>query len=125
LGGEQSGHLLFLDSSTTGDAIIACLKVLEMMCHTGKTISQLTSAMKKFPQITKSIKISSKPPLHSLKKTSLAIKKFEQKLGSAGRILLRYSGTESLVRLTVEGPQLEQIQNMAQKIENLLLREIG
>jgi phosphoglucosamine mutase len=125
LGGEQSGHLIFLDSSTTGDAIIACLKVLEMMCHTGKNISQLTSVMKKFPQITKNVKVCSKPPLHSLHMTSSLVREFEQELGSSGRVLLRYSGTESLARITLEGPELGQIEAMAMKIEKALLKEIG
>lgn len=125
LGGEQSGHLIFLDSSTTGDAIIACLKVLEMMCHTNKKISQLTSIMKKFPQITKNVKVTAKPPLHSLHTTSSLVRTFEQELGSSGRVLLRYSGTEPLIRITLEGPEFGQIETMAKKIEQALLKEIG
>ncbi|APJ04397.1 phosphoglucosamine mutase [Silvanigrella aquatica] len=125
LGGEQSGHLIFLDSSTTGDATIACLKVLEMMCHTNKKISELTSIMKKFPQITKNVKVKSKPPLANLHKTNTLIKRFEEELGSTGRVLLRYSGTESLARITLEGPEYKRIEEMAKQIENELLQEIG
>lgn len=125
LGGEQSGHLIFLDSSTTGDALIACLKVLEMMCITNKRISQLASVMKKFPQITKNVKVIKKPPLETLPLTTSLVREFEQELGSSGRVLLRYSGTESLARITLEGPELGQIEAMANKIEQVLLKEIG
>lgn len=125
LGGEQSGHLLFLDSSTTGDAIIAALKVLEMVCHTQKKISELTSVMKKFPQITKNVKVADKPPFHTLPQTTALVREFEKELGASGRILLRYSGTESLARITLEGPELSQLQTMALEIESTLLSEIG
>lgn len=125
LGGEQSGHLIFLDSSTTGDALIACLKVLEMMCITKKSISQLAAVMKKFPQITKNVKVTKKPPLETLPITTSLVREFEQKLGSSGRVLVRYSGTESLARITLEGPELGQIEAMANKIEQVLLQEIG
>lgn len=125
LGGEQSGHLIFLDSSTTGDAIIASLKVLEMMCHTNKKISQLTSVMKKFPQITKNVKVCAKPPIQTLPMTSSLVREFEEELGTSGRVLLRYSGTESLARITLEGPELGKIEAMAKKIEQILLKEIG
>ncbi|KAB8031783.1 phosphoglucosamine mutase [Fluviispira multicolorata] len=125
LGGEQSGHLLFLDSSTTGDAIIACLKVLEMMCHTGKSISELTSVMQKLPQITRNVKVSAKPPFQSLHATNSLVKEFEKELGDSGRILLRYSGTEPLARITLEGPELSRLQTIALEIEQELLKEIG
>ncbi|MGY3805267.1 phosphoglucosamine mutase [Pigmentibacter ruber] len=125
LGGEQSGHLIFLDSSTTGDALIACLKVLEIMCLTHKKISALASIMKKFPQVTKNVKVSKKPPIDTLPLTTSIVREFEKELGSSGRVLLRYSGTESLARITLEGPELAQIESMANRIEQVLLKEIG
>jgi phosphoglucosamine mutase len=125
LGGEQSGHLIFLDSSTTGDAIIACLKILEMMCYTHKKISQLTSVMMKFPQITKNVRVSAKPPLETLSKTLAIVREFEEELGTSGRILMRYSGTEPLARITLEGPSRHRIEEMANIIEKIFLSEIG
>lgn len=126
LGGEQSGHLLFLDSSTTGDAIIAALKVLEIMCERGLSISTLVgSSMEKLPQITKNVKVTKKPPLESLVKTNALIRTYELKLGSSGRILLRYSGTEPAARVTLEGQDLCSLQEMAASIEKELITEIG
>ncbi|RDB35699.1 phosphoglucosamine mutase [Spirobacillus cienkowskii] len=125
LGGEQSGHLIFLDSSTTGDAIIACLKILEMMCYTNKKISQLTSVMMKFPQVTKNVRVSAKPPLETLFKTLAIVREFEEELGTSGRILMRYSGTEPLARITLEGPSRHRIEEMANIIEKIFLSEIG
>lgn len=125
LGGEQSGHLLFLDSSSTGDAVIAALKVLEVMCNHNKPLSLLASVMKKFPQITKNIKVIAKPPLDSLPHTNALVKKLEHELGTSGRILLRYSGTESLARVTLEGPSLSRLNEMALSIEKELTNEIA
>jgi phosphoglucosamine mutase len=124
LGGEQSGHLLFLDSSSTGDAVIAALKVLEVMCTHEKPLSQLASVMRKFPQVTKNVKVTNKPPFDSLPRTSSLVKKLEHELGSSGRILLRYSGTETLARVTLEGPSLTRLNEMASSIEKELLSEI-
>ncbi|MES2613841.1 MAG: phosphoglucosamine mutase [Bdellovibrionota bacterium] len=125
LGGEQSGHLLFLDASSTGDAVIAALKVLEIMCTSSRPLSELSSVMQKFPQITKNIHVVAKPPLENLPRTSTLVKKLENELGNSGRILLRYSGTEALARVTLEGPSLGRLNEMANSIEKELLQEIG
>lgn len=124
LGGEQSGHLLFLDSSTTGDGIIAALKVLEVMCVQNKPLSELASIMEKFPQVTKSIPVLAKPSFDKLPQTTSLVKKFETELGTTGRILLRYSGTETLARVTLEGPSLTRLNEMACHIETVMTQEI-
>ena len=124
LGGEQSGHLLFLDSSSTGDAVIAALNVLEIMCSEDKPLSELASVMTKLPQVTKNIKVPSKPPLENLTKTTTLVREFENELGDSGRILLRYSGTESLARITLEGPLLKRLNEMATLVEKELVKEI-
>ena len=125
LGGEQSGHLLFLDSSTTGDAIIAALKVLEMMCRRNKPVSVLAQAMHKLPQVTRNVKVLSKPPIENLPNVQGRLQALEAELANTGRILFRYSGTESLARITIEGPELVQIRNMAQELESILLADIA
>ncbi len=125
LGGEQSGHLLFLQSSSTGDGILAALKVLEIMCTHAKPLSVLAAVMEKFPQVTKNTRVPCKPPLSSLRHTMAIIKKFEEELGMAGRVLVRYSGTESLARVTLEGPCLVRLNEMATAIVTQLVQEIS
>lgn len=125
LGGEQSGHLLFLDSSTTGDGIIACLKVLEMMCRRNKPLSILAEVMQKFPQLTRNVKVQHKVPLERLPEMAARLAEIESELSDAGRVLFRYSGTESLARITIEGPDQVQIRSYLQELENILLQEIS
>lgn len=124
LGGEQSGHLLFLDSSTTGDGIIACLKVLEMMCRRNRPLSALSEVMQKLPQLTRNVKVQRKVPLEQLPSMTARLAEIESELGDAGRTLFRYSGTESLARITIEGPDLAQIRTYLQELERTLLQEI-
>jgi phosphoglucosamine mutase len=125
LGGEQSGHLLFLDSSTTGDGILAALKVLEMQVRSGKSISELAAGMQKVPQITRNVRVASKPPLSSLPKLSEKLQQVEKELGHSGRILFRYSGTESLARITIEGLDATRIRDLAREIEDIAVAEIA
>lgn len=125
LGGEQSGHLLFLDSSTTGDAVIAALKVLETMLRKRQPVSVLSgTAMERIPQITRSVKVSAKPDVKHMPELTKRISQIELELGGDGRILFRYSGTESVARITIEGPDLVRIRNWAQELETLTTNEI-
>lgn len=123
LGGEPSGHLLFLDSSTTGDAIIAALKVLEMMRRKGRTVSELAAVMDRFPQITRNVRVKDKRPLDALPRFAAALAAFTAELGDQGRTLFRYSGTEALARITLEGPDLNRVRAMADELERLLIEE--
>jgi phosphoglucosamine mutase len=125
LGGEQSGHILFLDSSTTGDAIIAALKVLEMMLRRAKSVSELSGVMQKVPQLLRNVKVLFKPPVDKLVKLNARIREFEQELSHAGRVLFRYSGTEAVARITIEGPDIVRIRQMAQELEVIALSEIA
>lgn len=124
LGGEQSGHILFLDDNTTGDGIFAALRLVRVMCTQEKTLSELATAMEKFPQITKSIHVTSKIPFEKLPKTMAMVQHCEKELGEFGRILIRYSGTESLVRVTLEGQSIEKLNEMYEKIEKVLTTEM-
>lgn len=116
LGGEQSGHLIFRDSATTGDGILAALHVLEIMIEEGKKISELKTCLERLPQVLKNIKVKQKIPLEQLPSLQDSIQKKEQKLGKGGRILFRYSGTESVARIMVEGPSEDLIENMADEL---------
>lgn len=125
LGGEQSGHILFLDSSTTGDGILAALKVLEMSVRSGKTVSELSSVMQKVPQLTRNIKVASKPPVSTLPRLGEKLLAVETELGNSGRVLFRYSGTESLARITIEGLDAARIRELAKEIEEVAVAEIS
>jgi phosphoglucosamine mutase len=109
LGGESSGHFIFLDSSPSGDGLVAALKVAAVMIETGLPLSELRKAMRKFPQRADSLAVREKKPLASLPALSAAVSAIERELGSRGRVLVRYSGTEPKLRLLVEGPTEEAV----------------
>lgn len=125
LGGEQSGHVIFLDNSTTGDGIVAALKVLEMMKRTGKPLSELKKAIRLFPQVLENIRVSRKEPFESLKEVSQAIDEAKTALQNKGRVFVRYSGTEPLARVMIEGEDLLMIQGLSEKIASSIQRSLG
>lgn len=102
LGGEQSGHIVLLNHSTTGDGCVAALKVLEVALKKGKKLSELRNILVNAPQVLKNIPVSQKVPLEELPGYYEMISKIEKKLGSSGRVFVRYSGTEPLVRILIE-----------------------
>ncbi len=116
LGGEQSGHIIFHPPSTTGDGIVAAAQVLAIVCRTGKPLSELRTAFKAFPQVQRNIVMSSKPPLSTFTLAQQLIAETEAFLGESGRLLLRYSGTEPLLRLLIEGPDEKEITRRADEI---------
>jgi phosphoglucosamine mutase len=124
-GGEQSGHIIFGDWATTGDGLIAGLQILKIMKETGEPLSQLRKCLKKFPQAARNLRVRSKPPMEELKDAQKIIKETEKKLGDYGRVLLRYSGTESLIRLLIEGRDVEYLEAQADKIASAILSQIG
>ncbi|MBK8251833.1 MAG: phosphoglucosamine mutase [Polyangiaceae bacterium] len=116
-GGEQSGHLLFLDHATTGDGIVAALQVLAIMLETGKSLSELArSAMTRVPQVLENATFAKRLPLEQMPRTQKAIAKVEADLGKAGRVLVRWSGTEAKLRVMVEGENEAQILAQAKDI---------
>jgi phosphoglucosamine mutase len=109
LGGEQSGHIIFLDFNTTGDGLVTALQVLTLVQKTGKRLSELASCMKTFPQKLVNIRVREKKDLDTLPDFVRVIKESEKRLEGRGRIVVRYSGTESLLRIMAEGEKEEEI----------------
>ena len=125
LGGEQSGHIIFLDHTTTGDGLLASMQVLAIMKRMEKQLSELVKDIELFPQVLKNIEISDKKPLETIPGLSSMINDYENSLGTKGRINIRYSGTEQLARVMVEGEDLKNINSIASDITELLQQEIG
>ncbi|HXN36195.1 MAG TPA: phosphoglucosamine mutase [Opitutaceae bacterium] len=104
LGGESSGHFICLDACPSGDGLVAALRVAEVMLESGRPLSELRKVLRKFPQRTDALRVREKRPIESLPVLSAAIHGLERELGASGRVLVRYSGTETKLRLLVEGP---------------------
>jgi phosphoglucosamine mutase len=125
IGGEQSGHMIFRDFGTTGDGLVSALQILRIVVESGKPLSELKRCLRKFPQTQRNLRVQRKPPLSELPRVSKLVQEAEQKLGESGRVLLRYSGTEPKVRLLIEGPDLDSIEQMANQIAEELQKAIG
>ena len=126
LGGEQSGHIIFLDHNTTGDGLVTALQVAAILKESGKSFSELAGVMKELPQVLVNAKVPNEKKNIYLEDAEIiaAIKEVEDKLNGVGRVLIRPSGTEPLVRVMLEGENQEQIDEMAHKIANLILSKI-
>jgi phosphoglucosamine mutase len=117
LGGEQSGHLVFLDHASTGDGIIGALQVLALMMRTGKPLSLLAqSAMERVPQVLENVNLPAKKPVDEMKHLASATQTVKRALGSDGRILIRWSGTEPKLRIMLEGPNEDRIRAWAKDL---------
>ena len=124
LGGEQSGHLVFGEYTTTGDGIITALQVLAMMKRTGLKISELAGQMKRMPQVLLNVQVEKKTPLEELPRVQEDVQRVENELGDSGRVLVRYSGTESLLRIMIEGPESDRINRYAGEIAEKARKEL-
>lgn len=125
LGGEQSGHIIFLKHSTTGDGIVAALNVLAIMIEKNKDLSELRNLFQCTPQIMKNVKVKQKPPLESINSFQKELSFVEGDLGDSGRVIVRYSGTEPLVRVLVEGPDEHRIEEYATQLSTCLKKELS
>ncbi|WP_152395388.1 phosphoglucosamine mutase [Paenibacillus guangzhouensis] len=111
LGGEQSGHVIFLDYNTTGDGILTGVQLVETLIQSGKSLSELKSMMRKYPQVLVNVRVEDKSKYPGNKAIEAAIEKVENELGDNGRVLVRPSGTESLIRVMAEGPDKDQLES--------------
>lgn len=126
LGGEQSGHIIFLDGdATTGDGMLTALRVIRALASSGKSLAELISDLKVFPQIITNIKVREKKPFQQVPAVQQAIELAERELGDEGRIVVRYSGTEALARVMVEAASEDQMRRVANKISEIIQRELG
>jgi phosphoglucosamine mutase len=125
VGGEQSGHMIFRDFTTTGDGVISALQVLRILMDTGQPLSQLRQVVTKYPQVVLSIRVNDKPQWDTLPEVLNLVKATEAELGSQGRVFLRYSGTEPKARLLIEGPDLKLIEARAKAIIEAIRKRIG
>jgi phosphoglucosamine mutase len=125
LGGEQSGHIIFLDHTTTGDGSIAALSVLAVMKQTGKKMSELSGVFEDMPQVLINCRVKKRHELHELKGYDALIADVEKRLAGQGRVFVRFSGTEPVIRVLVEGPSKPLISQYAEEIASFLEKELS
>jgi len=125
LGGEQSGHMIFLDHNTTGDGILSALQVLSIIQRTGKKLSTLAQVMTSLPQVLVNVRVRKKAELQSIAPIKEVIDTVEAELGDKGRVLVRYSGTEPLLRVMIEGENQERIEVLADMVADAVRVNIG
>jgi phosphoglucosamine mutase len=125
LGGEQSGHVIFLDHATTGDGLLTALRVMDVMRRTGRNLDQLTEDLHIYPQLLVNIRVKRKKPLEQLASVQAAIAGVEDAFAGVGRVNVRFSGTEPLARVMVEGPDMEHVKAAAERIAVEIRRELG
>lgn len=125
VGGEQSGHIIFMDYATTGDGLISALHVLKLMVKTGKPLAELASFMSVFPQEIRSFAVPKKVPLAELKELPAAIRACEEELGESGRTIVRYSGTENKMRVLVEAENPAHVARWIEKLCKVALDELN
>jgi phosphoglucosamine mutase len=125
-GGEQSGHLIFLDHATTGDGIVAALQVLAIMIEEGKPLSELASAaMQRVPQVLENATFATRKPIDAMGRMKVAVDRVEKALGDRGRVLVRWSGTEAKLRVMVEGEDEGAIASFASEIVAAAKKDMG
>jgi phosphoglucosamine mutase len=125
IGGEDSGHLIFLQHHTTGDGIITALQVLTAMKRSQKPLSMLAGIMMVFPQVLINIDVKATPDLSTVPEITKVIKDTEAALGTKGRVLVRYSGTQNMCRVMVEGPTQKETEKHCRRIANIVRKQIG
>jgi phosphoglucosamine mutase len=124
-GGEQSGHIIFRDFTTTGDGLITALQVLRIMVESGKNLSELCKNFERFPQVLLNVRVREKKDLEKFSSVQNAISQAKKVLGSEGRTLVRYSGTEPIARVMIEGENSDEIQKLAEGIAEAIEKELG
>ena len=124
-GGEQSGHFIFLDHNTTGDGLISALQVLSLMKRTQKPLSELAKAMTAVPQVLLNVKVSKKPKLETIPELQQAISESERRFNGSGRVLVRYSGTEPVLRIMIEGERDSHVREEADRLAKIVSEHLS
>lgn len=125
LGGEQSGHVIFREFATTGDGLLTALRVLEVVRRAGQGLDELTASMRVYPQLLVNVKVKERKPLDQLPRVQQEIQMAEAAFGGEGRVLVRFSGTEPLARVMVEGREQEQVERFAHRIADSIRTELS
>ena len=125
IGGEQSGHVIFREYATTGDGMLTALRVMEIVQSTGRDLDDLTSGLQIYPQRLVNVRVKNRKPLTDLPGVQEEIRLAEESFGDAGRVLVRFSGTEPLARVMVEGPDLGKVEHFADRIAGAIRTELG
>jgi phosphoglucosamine mutase len=125
LGGEQSGHIIFLDHNTTGDGIVTALQVLAIMRKQGKRLSDLSACMTSYPQVLVNVPVRRRSALEQLPRLQEGVRSVEARLGSTGRVLVRLSGTEPVARVMIEGQEHGTIERLARELALMIEKELG
>jgi phosphoglucosamine mutase len=125
LGGEQSGHVVRLDLAATGDGLLTAVQTAALVHRAGRPLSELLAGFRRYPQTLVNIRVASKPDLATLPRVTAAARAVEDELGADGRLVLRYSGTEPLARVMIEGPDQETIETLAGRLAAVLAEELG
>ena len=125
LGGEQSGHIVNLALSTTGDGLLTALQLADLRVRSDKALSQMLAGFERFPQLLRNLPVRHKPPLDSIPSVVAAARRVKEELADQGRLVLRYSGTESLVRIMIEGADRQGIEALADRLAEVLNQELA
>jgi phosphoglucosamine mutase len=125
LGGEQSGHVVRLDLAATGDGLLTALQMAALVHRAGRPLSELLAGFRRYPQTLLNVRVARKPDLAKLPRVAAAARAVEDELGADGRLVLRYSGTEPLARVMIEGPEQEKIEMLAGRLAAVLAEELG
>jgi phosphoglucosamine mutase len=125
LGGEQSGHIIFLDHNTTGDGILSALQLLEVMITEGRPLSELAAIMERYPQHLVNVRVKERESLDNFPAIASMAERVKEKLGSEGRLLIRPSGTEPLIRVMVEGKDQDLVVELAEETAATIQRAMS
>ena len=125
LGGEQSGHIIFSDHLFTGDGIVTALSVLRVMADTGRELADLAAELVTYPQVLLNVRVREKKDLQAVPPIAEAMQRVEERLAGQGRLLVRYSGTEPLLRVMIEGKDQQEIQEWATEIVSTVKEHLG
>lgn len=125
LGGEQSGHVIFLDHEPTGDGLLTALKVLEVVKHSGRSLAELAAELPVYPQVLRNVRVREKKDIETIPEVRQALDRARTALDGRGRLVVRYSGTEPLLRVMAEGPDEAEVKALIEEIVNRVARQLG